>query len=118
MALANGVPWHDTIARVVRRIDMIQFQASFSQRIQSFIELTDGSVVAIDGKRLKGSLKQSDRQDAIHIVSVFACENGVTLCQCKADSKSNEIIAIPELLQLLELKVCIVTIDAWIAKSR
>lgn len=72
-------------------------------------------MVAIDGKRLKGSFKQPDRKDAIHIVSAFACENGVTLGQCKTDSKSNEITAIPELLkllELLELKGCLVTIDA------
>jgi predicted transposase YbfD/YdcC len=112
IALSNGVPRHDTIARVISRIDMTQFQASFSQWMQSCSELTDGSVVAIDGKRLKGSFKQPDRKDAIHIVSAFACENGVTLGQCKTDSKSNEITAIPELLKLLELKDCLVTIDA------
>ncbi|MFC6273837.1 ISAs1 family transposase, partial [Pseudoalteromonas fenneropenaei] len=103
---------HDTIARVISRIDMFQFQASFSQWMQNCSELTDGSEVAIDGKRLKGSYKQPDRKDAIHIVSAFACENGVTLGQCKTDSKSNEITAIPELLKLLELKGCLVTIDA------
>jgi predicted transposase YbfD/YdcC len=110
--LLNGVPRHDTIARVVSRIDMAQFQACFSKWMQSCCELTNGSVVAIDGKRLKGSFKQADRKDAIHIVSAFACENGVTLGQCKTDAKSNEITAIPELLQLLELKGCLVTIDA------
>ena len=112
IALSNGVPRHDTIARVISRIDMTQFQACFSQWMQSCSDLTDGSVVAIDGKRLKGSFKQPDRKDAIHIVSAFACENGVTLGQCKTDSKSNEITAIPELLQLLALKGCLVTIDA------
>ncbi|KZN45717.1 hypothetical protein N476_25155 [Pseudoalteromonas luteoviolacea H33] len=79
--------------------------------MQSCSELTDGSVVAIDGKRLKGSFKQSDRKDTIHIISAFVFENGVTLGQCKTDSKPNEITTIPKLLQLLELKGCIVTID-------
>lgn len=110
--LANGVPRHDTIARVVSRIDMAQFQACFSSWMQHCCELTDDSVVAIDGKRLKGSFKQSDRKDAIHMVSAFACENGVTLGQFKTDTKSNEITAIPELLQLLEIKSCLVTVDA------
>ncbi|MGB0938454.1 MAG: ISAs1 family transposase [Colwellia sp.] len=112
IALANGVPRHHKIARVIGRIDMNQFQACFSKWMQSCSELTDGSVVAIDGKSLKGSFKHADRKDAIHIVSAFVCENGVTLGQFKTDSKSNEITAIPELLQLLELKGCLVTIDA------
>ncbi|RZF87918.1 ISAs1 family transposase [Pseudoalteromonas sp. CO325X] len=108
IALSNGVPRHDKIAKVISRIDMTQFKACFSQWMQSYSELTVGGVAAIDGK---GSFKQSDRKDAIHIVSAFACENGVTLGQYKTGSKSNEITAIPELFQSLEIKGCLVTID-------
>lgn len=72
---------------------MSQFQTCFAQWMQSFRELTDSCVVEIDGKRLKGSFKQPYSKDAIHNVSAFACENSVTLGQCKTDTKSNEITA-------------------------
>ncbi|MBQ4853050.1 ISAs1 family transposase, partial [Pseudoalteromonas sp. MMG012] len=103
---------HDTIARVMSRIDITQFQASFSSWMKACSKLTQGEVIAIDGKRLKGSFNQSDRRDALYMVSAFACENGVVLAQCPVDKKSNEITALPELLELLEIKGCLVTIDA------
>lgn len=108
----KGIPCHDTIARVISKIDMDVFQSCFAQWMQACHTATNGEVVAIDGKRLKGSFKQSDRTDAIHMVSAFACKNGVVLGQQKTQSKSNEITAIPELLELLEIKGCLVTIDA------
>ncbi|MGB6139532.1 ISAs1 family transposase [Pseudoalteromonas rhizosphaerae] len=110
--LEQGIPRHDTIARVMSRIDMTQFQDSFSSWMKDCSKLTQGDVVAIDGKRLKGSFNQSDRRDALYMVSAFACENGVVLAQCPVDKKSNEITALPELLELLEIKGCLVTIDA------
>lgn len=110
--LEQGIPRHDTIARVMSRIDMTQFQDSFSSWMKDCSKLTHGDVVAIDGKRLKGSFNQSDRRDALYMVSAFACENGVVLAQCPVDKKSNEITALPELLELLEIKGCLVTINA------
>ena len=108
----NGIPCHDTIARVISQIDMDVFQSCFAKWMQACNQATEGQVVAIDGKRLKGSFNQPDRKDAIHMVSAFACENGVVLGQQKTHSKSNEITAIPALLDLLEIKGCLVTIDA------
>ena len=108
----NGIPKHDTIARVISNIDMVKFQLSFSKWMQDCHQATNGQVIAIDGKRLKGSFNQPDRKDAIHMVSAFACRNGVVLGQQKTDCKSNEITAIPILLDLLDIKGCLVTIDA------
>ena len=110
--LEQGIPRHDTIARVLSRIDMTQFQDSFSSWMKACTKLTQGDVVAIDGKRLKGSFNQSDRRDELYMVSAFLCENGVVLAQCPVDKKSNEITALPTLLELLEIKGCLVTIDA------
>jgi hypothetical protein len=75
-------------------------------------QATDGQVIAIDGKRVKGSFNQSDKKDAIHMVSAFSFENGVVLGQRITDCKSNEITASSVLLALLEIKGCLVTTDA------
>lgn len=112
VAFENGIPTHDTVARVISKIDMQKFQSCFSKWMKDCHHATDGQVIAIDGKRLKGSFNQPDRKDAIHMVSAFACQNGLVLGQQKTDRKSNEITAIPELLDLLEIKGCLVTIDA------
>lgn len=75
-------------------------------------ELTQGEVVAIDGKTVRRSFHKGDRKSAIHMVSAWACQNNMVLGQQKVNEKSNEITAIPALLQLLDVKGCIVTIDA------
>jgi predicted transposase YbfD/YdcC len=72
----------------------------------------DGDVVALDGKSLRGSFDRASRKNALHMVSAWSCTGGVALGQVKSSEKSNEITAIPRLLELLELKKCIVTIDA------
>ncbi|CAH9059909.1 hypothetical protein PSECIP111951_02164 [Pseudoalteromonas holothuriae] len=74
--------------------------------------LTERQVIAVDGKTLRGSYNSKDRKSAIHMVSAFASKNGVVMGQLKTEEKSNEITAIPELLDLLELKGHLVTIDA------
>ncbi|MBE5216023.1 ISAs1 family transposase [Pectobacterium sp. A535-S3-A17] len=107
-----GLPVHDTIARVISQIDAAQLQRSFIQWVQSVSIKTDGKVVAIDGKTVRRSYNRDSRRSAIHMVSAFATANGVVMGQVKTDSKSNEITAIPELLSLLELKGCLVTLDA------
>ena len=75
-------------------------------------EATNGKIVAVDGKTLRHSYDKKKRKSAIHMVSAYAAENGVVLGQKKTDDKSNEITAIPALLDLLDIKGCIVTIDA------
>lgn len=108
--LSNGIPSHDTFRRVFGLLDPEQFQAKFLAWIQRIEQLTQEEVVAIDGKRLRGSRQAT--HEAINLVSAWATQNRMVLGQRKVDSKSNEITAIPELLPLLHLKGCIVTIDA------
>ena len=80
--------------------------------MQAVAEVTAGEIVAIDGKALRRSFAKGTGKRAIHMVSAWASENGAVLGQRKVDTKSNEITAIPELLDLLALNGCIVTIDA------
>ncbi len=89
-----------------------QFQQCFLNWIKAIKKITDGEVIAIDGKTLRHSYAQGAEQGAIHMVSAWATENRLALGQLKVDKKSNEITAIPELLKVLELSGCIVTIDA------
>lgn len=108
----NGIPAHDTIARVISRIEPKQLQSSFIKWMQNCQQLTEGSVIAIDGKTVRRSFDKKQRKAAIHMVSAFSAANSLVLGQVKTDAKSNEITAIPELLQLLEIKGCLVSIDA------
>ena len=112
LALPEGIPSHDTFNRVFRLLDPLKFQACFLSWMQAVVKETQGEVVAIDGKALRRSFDKGRAKRAIHMVSAWATENGVVLGQRKVDVKSNEITAIPELLDLLALKGCIVTIDA------
>lgn len=106
--LPNGIPSHDTFAQ----IDPQQFQTCFLNWMKSIQKTTEGEVVAIDGKTLRGSYDKSTDSCAIQMVSAWATTNKLVLGQVKVDGESNEITAIPELLKLLELSGCIVTIDA------
>lgn len=110
--LPNGIPSHDTFGDVFARLDPEQFQHCFIQWVQSVAQLTQGEVVAIDGKTVRRSHDRTSGKQAIHMVNVWASGNGLSLGQTKVDRKSNEITAIPKLLQLLELSGCLVTIDA------
>ena len=112
LKLPNGIPSHDTFGRVFALLDPTQFRDRFSNWIQAISNLTDGQVVAIDGKRLRRSHDETLGKAAIHVVSAWASANRLVLGQLKTDEKSNEITAIPELLKALVLKGCIVTIDA------
>jgi predicted transposase YbfD/YdcC len=112
LRLPNGSPSADTFERVFAQIDPRQFQAGFISWVKAISQLTDGEVVAIDGKTLCGSHDRSQAQPAIHVVSAWASQNRLVLGQVKVEDKSNEITAIPELLRLLALHGCIVTIDA------
>jgi predicted transposase YbfD/YdcC len=112
MPLDNGIPSHDTFGRVFSRLDSVQFQAAFLSWVQSAFEVSDGQVVAIDGKQMRRSHDRHVGKAAIYMVSAWASLNHLTLGQRKVDDKSNEITAIPELLKVLALQGCIVTIDA------
>lgn len=109
---SNGIPVDDTIARVVSVLNPKHLQASFINWMHDVAASTEGDVVAIDGKTVRRSFDKRANQSAIHMVSAFACANGLVLGQEKTKEKSNEITAIPALLKLLDLKGNIVTIDA------
>jgi len=108
----NGIPVDDTIARVMSALNSKQFESCFINWMKSVTTATKGDVVSVDGKTLRRSFDRKNSKRAIHMVSAFAKKNGVVLGQSKTKEKSNEITAIPELLDLLEIKGCIVTIDA------
>jgi predicted transposase YbfD/YdcC len=112
LRLPNGIPAHDTFNRVFRVMKPAAFQACFQRWMQSLVEATDGRVVAIDGKTLRHSFDRASGKSALHMISAWAVENGVSLGQRAVDGKSNEITAVPELLKLLELEGAIVTYDA------
>lgn len=110
--LKNGIPSHDTFGRVFALLDPEQFQACFLSWVQAVFEVTEGQVIAVDGKKLRHSYDKASGKAAIHMVSAWATANEVVLGQIKVDDKSNEITAIPALLELLDINGCIVTIDA------
>jgi len=112
LEIPNGIPSHDTFGNIFSVLSSTEFEECFLSWIQSVCIVTSGQVIAIDGKRMRRSHDKSSNKSAIHMVSAWASENMVTLGQVKTDEKSNEITAIPELLDLLEIKGCIVTIDA------
>ena len=112
LQLANGIPSHDTFGRVFARLDPHQFQRCFTAWIRAVSELTQGQVIAIDGKTLRRSHDTRAAKAAIHMVSAWAQANSLVLGQTRVAERSNEITAIPHLLNLLEVSGCIVTIDA------
>lgn len=112
LELPNGIPSHDTFTRVFARLDPEAFRQRFLEWVQTVSRITGGQVIAIDGKKLRGSGEPILGHGAIDMVSAWATENHLVLGQVKVDDKSNEISAIPQLLQVLELAGCLVTIDA------
>lgn len=112
LQLPNGIPSHDTFGRVFAALDAVAFERCFLEWVQAVNVLTAGQVIAIDGKTLRRSHDRRRGKAALHVVSAWASANGVVLGQVATDAKSNEITAIPELLRLLDLQGCIVTIDA------
>lgn len=111
LPLENGIPSHDTMNRVFQMIDPKEFHAAFQTWVESITSELKG-VIAIDGKTLRRSRETVSQTRPAHIVSAWANDLSLVLGQLKADEKSNEITAIPELLKMLSVKGCIVTIDA------
>lgn len=112
LKLPHGIPSHDTFGRVFALLDAEQFQACFVEWVSAISDVFQGQVVAVDGKTLRRSHDKAIGKQAIQMVSAWAAENRLVLGQMKVDDHSNEITAIPELLALLEVSGCIVTIDA------
>jgi predicted transposase YbfD/YdcC len=108
----NGIPSHDTINRLFSAMDTKIFGEHFLQWTQTLCNHTEEEVIAIDGKTMRGSYDRASNQAAIHIVSAYASKNRLCLGQVQTNEKSNEIKAIPELLDLLFLEKSTVTIDA------
>lgn len=116
--LSNGIPAHDTFARVFAALKPTAFQERFVRWVQAVATATAGEVVAIDGKTARRSHHKAAGLGALHLVSAWATRNRLVLGQLKVDEKSNEITAVPELLRLLEIKGCIVTVDALNTQKR
>jgi predicted transposase YbfD/YdcC len=111
LTLPGGIPSHDTFNRVFAALDPEEMERGFVAWVSSVAQLTAGEVVAIDGKTLCGTREQGKKK-LVHMVSAWAEGNGLVLGQRKVDEKSNEITAIPKLLNALELAGTVVTIDA------
>ncbi len=112
LSLPHGIPSHDTLGTVFARLDPRQFEQGFLDWVNAVFARTTGKVVAIDGKRLRRSYDRKSKKAALQMVSAWATTNHLVLGQVAVDAHSNEITAIPQLLEILDLTGCIVTIDA------
>ena len=112
LSLPNGIPSHDTFGRVFSLLSPEKFAECFMSWVSEVSELTRGQVVSIDGKSVRRSHDKLKGKLALHMVSAWASENHLVLAQTQVFDHSNEITAIPQLLNILELSGCIVTIDA------
>ena len=109
--LENGVPSHDTFSRVFSSIDSKKFTSIFIEWIKDIVK-QKGLHVAIDGKAIKSARDKVNNGNVPYILSGFLCNIGLSIRQIKVDDKSNEITAIPDLLDLIDVKGKIITIDA------
>lgn len=110
--LSNGIPSHDRFNAILAALKPAEFEKCLLSWITALHEITDGQLVAIDGKTLRRSFDAASSKSAIHMVSAWATANHISLGQVVVDEKSNEITAIPKLLEILELSGALVTIDA------
>lgn len=108
----NGIPSHDVLGDVYSKIDPVKFSECFTDWINTLAEITNGEVIAIDGKTICRSNDKNLSKRPFHVVSAYATNARICLGQTCVDEKSNEIIAIPKLLELIVVKDCIITIDA------
>jgi predicted transposase YbfD/YdcC len=112
LCLPNGIPSHDTFGRVFGRLDTEQFRQCFLNWVQVANQVTEGQVVAVDGQQMRGTQEKLLGKQAINMVSAWACENHLVLGQRPVEEAGSEITTLPELLRVLELSGCIVTVDA------
>jgi predicted transposase YbfD/YdcC len=113
LALPRGIPSHDTFGRVFARLNPQRFQQCFLSWTQAVAQLTQGALVSLDGKTVRASFDRATASSPLHMLSAWCSDQGgLVIGQIKTEAKSNEITAIPDLLQLLAIKGCIVTIDA------
>ncbi len=112
LELPNGIPSHDTFGRVFALLDPHQLTGALSQFVQAVVGSLQGEAVAIDGKTWARSGESATGKEALHLVSAWATQRGVVLAQVATAKHSNEITAIPALLQLLDVRGATVTIDA------
>lgn len=112
LRLDGGIPSHDTFRRVFTIINPETFEQYFYDWVRGFFQALDREVIAIDGKTVRRSFNKAIKQGPLHIVSAFATEQGISLGQLAVDGKSNEITAVPELLNKLSLHGNIITLDA------
>ena len=113
LALPRGIPSHDTFGRVFARLNPQRFQQCFLSWTQAVAQLTQGALVSLDGKTVRASFDRATASSPLHMLSAWCSDQGgLVIGQIKTEAKSNEITAIPDLLQLLALQGCIVTIDA------
>jgi len=115
--LPNGIPSHDTFNNVFSKLSPDEFEACFLSWASGLRTIFEGEHIVIDGKTVRRSCDKSKGNAAIHVVSAWASLNSIVLGQLKTDEKSNEITAIPELLKVLNLKGCLVSIDAMGCQS-
>jgi predicted transposase YbfD/YdcC len=111
LKLPGGIPSHDTFNRVISALDPAEFERGFEAWVGSIAKLTAGEVVAIDGKALRGT-REAGKATLVHLVSAWASANNLVLAQRRVEEKSNEITAIPKLLDALALSGTVVTLDA------
>ncbi len=112
LQLPNGIPSHDTFGRVFAQLEAEEIQKSFLEWVRATLKRSTEQVIALDGKALRGSHDKELGKEAIYMVSAWATDDHLVLAQQKVGEKTNEITAIPMLLDVLDLKGCIVTIDA------
>jgi predicted transposase YbfD/YdcC len=112
LELPNGIPSHDTFARVFSQINPEEFNKSFLSWVKGISKTTAGEIIAFDGKQSRNSGDKKNGRGAINTVSAWAASNRLVLGQTKVEGKSNEITALPKLIDVLDLAGCIVTIDA------
>lgn len=112
LELRSGIPSHDTFGRVLSLIEPRAFERCLLKWVNTRVELADGEIIALDGKTLRGSHNRAAEQEAVEIVSAWAAGQRLTLGQRKVAEHSNEITAIPEVLETLNIEGCVVTVDA------
>lgn len=118
LRLPNGIPSHDTFGRVFQKLDTAEFTRMFVEWTTAIAERLPGELVAIDGKTLRNSFDGAAGKSAIHMVSAWASANRLVLGQMCVEEKSNEITAVPALLDLLQLEGCVVTLDAMNCQTK